>query len=80
MSPLKKRDHKSRWYKEVSGLQVQLFRDCSDSLLRALVLQLRPVSFLPGDVVVRRGDAGHQMYIIKTGECYVSAYIQHPPD
>ncbi|XP_041988959.1 cyclic nucleotide-gated cation channel beta-3 [Aricia agestis] len=51
--------------------KVQLFRDCSDSLLRDLVLQLRPVSYLPGDVVVRRGDVGHQMYIVKTGECYV---------
>ncbi|KAG6450433.1 hypothetical protein O3G_MSEX006551 [Manduca sexta] len=49
--------------------KVQLFRDCSDSLLRDLVLQLRPVSFLPGDLVVRRGDVGHQMYIIKSGEC-----------
>ncbi|XP_073942158.1 cyclic nucleotide-gated channel beta-3-like isoform X1 [Choristoneura fumiferana] len=57
--------------------KVQLFRDCSDSLLRALVLQLRPVSFLPGDVVVRRGDAGHQMYIIKTGECYVMSHDEN---
>ncbi|CAH0602896.1 unnamed protein product [Chrysodeixis includens] len=51
--------------------KVQLFRDCSASLLRDLVLQLRPVCFLPGDVVVRRGDVGHQMYIIKSGECCV---------
>ncbi|KAL4712958.1 hypothetical protein ACJJTC_012028 [Scirpophaga incertulas] len=51
--------------------KVQLFRDCSDSLLRDLVLQLRPVSFLPGDIVVRKGDVGHQMYIIKSGECCV---------
>ncbi|GBP20587.1 Cyclic nucleotide-gated cation channel beta-1 [Eumeta japonica] len=51
--------------------KVQVFRDCSESLLRDLVLQLRPVSFLPGDVVVRRGDIGHDMYIVKTGECYV---------
>ncbi|XP_061707601.1 cyclic nucleotide-gated cation channel beta-3-like isoform X1 [Cydia pomonella] len=51
--------------------KVELFRDCSDSLLRDLVLKLRPVSFLPGDVIVRRGDVGHQMYIIKSGQCYV---------
>lgn len=51
--------------------KVQLFRDCSDSLLRDLVLQLRPVSFLPGDLVVRSGDVGHLMYIIKSGECCV---------
>ncbi|XP_045511330.1 cyclic nucleotide-gated cation channel beta-3 [Colias croceus] len=51
--------------------KVQLFRDCSTSLLRDLVLQLRPVSVLPGDLVVRRGDVGHEMYIVKTGECLV---------
>ncbi|XP_050361754.1 cyclic nucleotide-gated cation channel beta-3 isoform X2 [Nymphalis io] len=51
--------------------QVQLFRDCSSSLLRDLVLQLKPVSYLPGDVVVRRGDVGHHMYIVKSGECLV---------
>ncbi|CAG9097864.1 unnamed protein product [Plutella xylostella] len=38
-------------------------------IIRNLVLELRPVSFLPGDVVVRRGDVGHHMYIIKSGEC-----------
>ncbi|CAH2067370.1 unnamed protein product, partial [Iphiclides podalirius] len=51
--------------------KVQLFRDCSASLLRDLVLQLRPVACLPGDLLVRRGDVGHHMYIIKSGECYV---------
>ncbi|XP_050361755.1 cyclic nucleotide-gated cation channel beta-1 isoform X3 [Nymphalis io] len=51
--------------------RVQLFRDCSSSLLRDLVLQLKPVSYLPGDVVVRRGDVGHHMYIVKSGECLV---------
>ncbi|XP_039764566.1 cyclic nucleotide-gated cation channel beta-3-like isoform X2 [Pararge aegeria] len=51
--------------------KVQLFQDCSASLLRDLVLQLRPVSCLPGDVVVRRGEVGHQMYIIKCGKCCV---------
>ncbi|XP_053602705.1 cyclic nucleotide-gated cation channel beta-3 isoform X2 [Plodia interpunctella] len=51
--------------------KVELFSNCSASLLRDLVLQLRPVSFLPGDRVVRAGDVGHQMYIIKSGECCV---------
>ncbi|XP_049887316.1 cyclic nucleotide-gated cation channel beta-1-like isoform X2 [Pectinophora gossypiella] len=57
--------------------KVQLFRDCSDSLLRDLVLQLRPVSFLPGDVVVRAGDVGHDMYIIKSGECCVMSHDEN---
>lgn len=55
--------------------QVQLFRNCSNSLLRDLVLQLKPVTFLPGDLVVRKQDVGHHMYIIKSGECCVSVVV-----
>ncbi|GBP20588.1 Cyclic nucleotide-gated olfactory channel [Eumeta japonica] len=51
--------------------KVEVFHGCSQALLRELVLQLRPVSFLPGDVVVRRGDVGHHMYIVKSGVCCV---------
>ncbi|XP_013201241.2 cyclic nucleotide-gated cation channel beta-3 isoform X2 [Amyelois transitella] len=51
--------------------KVELFSNCSASLLRDLVLQLRPVSFLPGDLVVRAGDVGHHMYIVQCGECCV---------
>lgn len=47
---------------------VPLFRHTGEDFLREVALGMHPVIFLPGDRILRAGDAGRSMYFITRGE------------
>ena len=56
-------------YKTISG--VKLFHGCDPGLLKSLVIRLRPMLFLPGDYICKKGDVGKEMFIITSGAVQV---------
>ncbi|KAI9222061.1 hypothetical protein BC828DRAFT_379403 [Blastocladiella britannica] len=48
--------------------KVQIFHGASKSFLMTLSRALRPEMFLPGDLIIHRGDVGQEMYFICRGK------------
>ena len=53
--------------------KVPLFQGGNDDFIRSIVLEMRPVVFMPGDNVVRAGDSGDEMYFISRGTVQVES-------
>jgi len=51
--------------------KVPLFHTCDPVLLNVLVMLLKPVAFSVGDVIIRRGETGQEMYVLCRGEVEV---------
>lgn len=47
------------------------FRDASERFINAILLVLEEITFSPGDIVVRQGEIGAEMYFIVKGKCDV---------
>jgi glucose-6-phosphate 1-dehydrogenase len=51
--------------------KVPLFEGADAVFLASLILALKPVVFQPGDLVIRKGELGSEMYLISRGEVEV---------
>uniref|UniRef100_A0A3Q3BJ69 Cyclic nucleotide-gated cation channel beta-3-like n=1 Tax=Kryptolebias marmoratus TaxID=37003 RepID=A0A3Q3BJ69_KRYMA len=51
--------------------KIALFQGCDQQMLVDMLLRLKSIIFLPGDFVVKKGDIGKEMYIIKSGAVQV---------
>ncbi|XP_062297906.1 cyclic nucleotide-gated cation channel beta-3-like [Scomber scombrus] len=51
--------------------KIALFQGCDQQMLVDMLLRLKSIVYLPGDFVVRKGDIGKEMYIIKSGAVQV---------
>ncbi|KAM9839659.1 cyclic nucleotide-gated channel beta-3-like [Aulostomus maculatus] len=47
--------------------KIDLFKGCDQQMLVDMLLRLKSIIYLPGDFVVKKGDIGKEMYIIKSG-------------
>ena len=54
--------------------KVPLFRECSDGFMRSLVPLLTPEVVIPGDMLIREGEIGREMYLLRRGELEVIAH------
>jgi glucose-6-phosphate 1-dehydrogenase len=52
--------------------KVPLFEGADAVLLASLIMALKPVVFRPGDLVIRQGEIGRDMYLISRGEVEVT--------
>ncbi|XP_045919971.1 cyclic nucleotide-gated cation channel beta-3-like [Micropterus dolomieu] len=51
--------------------KIDLFKGCDQQMLVDMLLGLKSIIYLPGDFVVKKGDIGKEMYIIKSGAVQV---------
>jgi hypothetical protein len=47
--------------------KVPFFKDADEVFIREIVTELRPLTFVPGDYIVRKGEYGDRMYFISSG-------------
>uniref|UniRef100_A0A8C5C680 Cyclic nucleotide-binding domain-containing protein n=1 Tax=Gadus morhua TaxID=8049 RepID=A0A8C5C680_GADMO len=51
--------------------KIALFQGCDQQMLVDMLLRLKSIVYLPGDFVVKKGDIGKEMYVIKSGAVQV---------
>ena len=63
--------------------QAPIFEGLGEGFLRMLSLNIKPMLYLPTQIIITRGDVGHQMFFIHRGEVEVTPHCSkrwHWPD
>ncbi|MFN4258366.1 MAG: glucose-6-phosphate dehydrogenase [Gemmataceae bacterium] len=63
-----------RWYEVINSealAKIPLFQGCDPLLLNSVVMQLQPVVCDAGDMIIRKGETGKDMYILLRGKVEV---------
>ncbi len=53
--------------------KVPLFQDTSEEFIKDIAQQIRPILFLPGDIVMRAGEVARDMYFVSRGTVEIMA-------
>ena len=53
-------------------IQAPIFDGLGEGFLRMLSLNIKPMLYLPKQIIITRGDVGHSMFFIHRGEVEVS--------
>ena len=69
--PTSLRDALSMCVKGPILAQVPFLDGTNDEVMKSIRAMLKPQIFLPGDVVIKAGDFGHEMYLIERGKILV---------
>ena len=48
--------------------KMRIFKDADPSFVVAMVLQMRPQTQGPGEIIARQGEVGNEMFFLRTGE------------
>ena len=51
--------------------KAHLFDEIEDSFVRLVTTRIHPVLYLPGQLVLTRGEVGHHMFFVQKGEVEV---------
>jgi CPA1 family monovalent cation:H+ antiporter len=58
-------------------LSIPLFSSLSEDVLKLLLVHVRPVTFLSGDIIIGEGEKGDALYIISHGEAEATKKLEN---
>ncbi|MGD8779476.1 MAG: cyclic nucleotide-binding domain-containing protein [Ignavibacteria bacterium] len=59
--------------------KIDLFKDADVDFIREIALHLKPLVYTPGDIVIRKGDEGKEMFFVVKGELAVYSDLKKEP-